>query len=103
MIPARKQGEQVSKITATAIAQPSDVFDTGKWVLCVVSYGEFALDYGAANKRAGCFSLHQSGLFIVPEINWFVGIVTHLESSQSRCDTQTRLNESSGQDFVTTA
>jgi hypothetical protein len=55
MIAARKKREQVSKITAAGIAQPSDVLDTGQWIVRVVSYGELALSYGAADKRARSF------------------------------------------------
>ena len=89
MITARKQHEQVSKMTAASIAQPSDILNTGKRILRVVTYGEVALSYRAADKRAGSFSLHHQGLFIVTKLNYFVGVrscrilliwvVTHFE------------------------
>ena len=82
MIAAREQHKQVSKVAAAGIAQPSHILDTGKRIIRVVAYRELALSYGAGDKRAGSFSLNHQGFFIATDLNWFVGIVTHMESSK---------------------
>jgi hypothetical protein len=83
LIAARKQNQQVTKIAAARIAQLPDVLDTGKWIIRVVSDGKIALRHGAADKRASSFPFHQQASFIVTKLNWVVGIITHVESSNS--------------------
>jgi len=83
MIAAGKQHEQVSKITATGIAQPSDILDTSKRIMGVVSYREFALGYGAADERAGSLTFDNQSSLVAAKVSHFVGIIIHIEPSKS--------------------
>src|SRR5215510_5406324 len=65
MISRRKYHQQISEVTATAVAEGWDVFNTCERISGFIAYRQIALRHCAADKWAGSFFFHDYSLLAV--------------------------------------